>query len=91
MTLGDHCKTGAREPGVSPANFLDWRHDNQVFTEMAAAEPYSHTLSGQGEPEIFRSWVVTAGFFQILGVDALHGRTLMLDEYEPGGDRVVVV
>jgi putative ABC transport system permease protein len=35
--------------------------------------------------------VVTAGFFQILGVDALHGRTFTPDEYRPGGERVVVL
>jgi putative ABC transport system permease protein len=83
-------KSGTTEPGASPANFLDWRSRNQVFEDMAAAEPYSHNLSG-AEPEIFRSWVVTAGFFQILGVDAFLGRTFTADEYKAGGEPAVVI
>jgi predicted permease len=78
-------KTGTQEEGASPANLMDWRNQNQVFSELAAAEPYSHTLSGQGEPEMFRSWRVTEGFFQILGTNALFGRTFTAEEYKRGG------
>jgi putative ABC transport system permease protein len=84
-------KSGAMEPGASPANFFDWRSGNQVFEDMAAAEPFSHNLSGQGDPEIFRSWLVTAGFFEILGVDAFLGRTFTADEYRAGGEPAVVL
>src|SRR5215210_1146671 len=56
---------GIAEDDVSPANFLDWRERNQVFEEMAAADPWSFDLTGDGEPESFRSWLVTRGFFQI--------------------------
>jgi putative ABC transport system permease protein len=84
-------KSGEKEEGASPANFLDWREQNQVFSDAAAAEPYSHNLSGQGEPEAFRSWLVTAGFFQILGVDALLGRTFSSEEYQAGRAPVVVM
>ena len=84
-------QTGVKENGASPANFLDWQSRSQAFTEMAAAEPYSLNLTGQGEPEAFRSWLVTASFFRILGVGALHGRTFAPEEFQPGGERVVVL
>jgi putative ABC transport system permease protein len=86
-----NAKSGAREAGAAPGNFIDWRRDNSVFSALAAAEPFSHNMSGQGEPESFPSWQVTVGFFQILGVEALFGRTLTPDEYRPGAPAVVVL
>jgi len=84
-------KTGKREDGAAPANFLDWRDQNQVFERMAIAEPYSYRLTGNAEPESLRSWLVSEGLFEILGVNALHGRTFMPEEYRAGNDRVIVM
>lgn len=84
-------KTGEKEDGASPANVLDWGERNEVFERLAAAEPYSHRLSGSGDPESFRSWLVSDGFFEILGVGALQGRTFLPDEYKDGNERVVVI
>jgi putative ABC transport system permease protein len=69
-------QTGAAREGVSPANFLDWREQARSFEGIAAAEQFSFTLTGEGEPEALRGWVVTNGFFDILGSNALLGRTL---------------
>jgi putative ABC transport system permease protein len=84
-------KTGDKEDGASPANFLDWRDRNQVFEQLAAAEPYSHRLTGSGDPESFRSWLVSDGFFEILGVNALYGRTFVPEEYKSGNEGVIVI
>jgi putative ABC transport system permease protein len=84
-------KTGKKDDGVSPANFLDWREQNQAFEQMAIVEPYSFRLTGVGEPESFRSWLVSEGTFEILGVKPLYGRTFQPDEYRDGNDRVIVV
>jgi predicted permease len=92
MTLWQaNAKSGEREEGAAPGNFIDWRRETSAFTAMAAAEPFSHNMSGEGEPESFRSWQVTAGFFQVLGADAWLGRTLTADEYQPGGQPAVVL
>ncbi len=82
---------GLQREDVSPANFLDWRDQNQSCTEMAAARPFSYSLSGGEEPEAFRAWQVTTGFFEILGVNVLHGRTFLRDEYSAGNETVVVI
>jgi putative ABC transport system permease protein len=82
-------KTGVKENGAAPGNFLDWRNANQVFARIAAAEPYTHNMAETGEPESFRSWLVTEGFFDTLGVQAFLGRTFTAEEYQPG--RFVVV
>lgn len=84
-------KTGVNQVDCSPANFIDWRDRNQVFEQMAVAEPFSHDLTGQGEPESFSSWLVSEGFFQVLGASVLYGRAFQADDYQPGNDRVVVI
>ena len=80
----------AREE-LSPANFLDLREQSRSFAAIAAADPYSHSYFAEGEPELFQSWLVTRGFFEIFGVPAFVGRTFIEEEYEPGSDDVVVL
>ena len=37
---------------VSPANYLDWKRDNRVFSDMAAILDFLRVnLTGSGEPE----------------------------------------
>ncbi len=84
-------KGGVEREDVSPANFLDYRARNQTFEEMAAIEPFSHSLTGEGEPESFKSWLVTEGFFRVLSTNALHGRTFLPEEHLQGGARAVVI
>jgi hypothetical protein len=68
---------GLERVDVAPANFLDWQEQNQVFGEMSIIEPFGFSLTGQGEPEAIRCWLVSAGFFKILGADAMLGRTFL--------------
>ncbi|HEY6290899.1 MAG TPA: ABC transporter permease [Terriglobia bacterium] len=76
---------------VSAANFLDWRKQNHVFTDMAAVDERSYDVSGSGEPlEVFGEQV-SADFFSVLGVQPALGRTFVPDEDQPGGPRVVVL
>jgi putative ABC transport system permease protein len=75
---------------VSPANFLDWREQARSFQGVAAAEQWGFTLTDSGEPEAMRGWVVTKGFFEILGTNALIGRTLLPEEYEQEKPVVVI-
>ena len=44
----------------------------------------------KGEPQNLRTWRVSEGFFDILGVPA-HGRTFTADEHQPGADGAVVL
>src|ERR1051325_1022239 len=82
---------GVQREDVSPANFLDWRERSRSCTEMAAALPSGFSLTGGEEPEALRAWQVTTGFFEILGINALYGRTFAREEFQPGNDRVVVI
>src|SRR5688572_24919585 len=87
----NNLKAGVARNDVSPANFLDWREQSRSFEAMAGAEPFGFSMIGNGEPEQFRSWLVTSGFFEVLGANALHGRTFIPEDYKPGNERVVVI
>ncbi|HEY9282790.1 MAG TPA: ABC transporter permease, partial [Pyrinomonadaceae bacterium] len=84
-------KAGKDGDDASPANFADWRERAQSFEEMAAVEPYGHNLTGQGEPEAFRSWLASEGFFGVMGTAALHGRTFLPEDHRPGAPPAVVL
>src|SRR5437867_2511437 len=87
---------GAANRGVegeetSPANFFDWLEQSQSYDALGMAEPWGHLMTGDGEPEAIRSWVVSPGFFEALGTPPLRGRTFLPEEYQPGSSPVVVV
>ena len=48
---------------VSPANFLDLRERQQVFSEIAFANPDSMDYVGGGEPEVIRAAMVSNRLF----------------------------
>jgi putative ABC transport system permease protein len=87
----NNLKNGVEREETSPANFFDWRDRAQSLDIVSAAEPFAFNLSGTGEPETFRSWIVTAGFFDALNVSPLYGRTFLPEEYEPGKGQVIVI
>jgi predicted permease len=84
-------RDGIARDDVSPANFLDWQERATAFSEIAFANPFSFDYTGGDEPEVLRNALVSRGFFQILGTNALHGRTFLPEEYEAGKSQVVVL
>ncbi|MEE9473360.1 MAG: ABC transporter permease, partial [Acidimicrobiia bacterium] len=76
---------------VAPANFLDWRQQNEVFEDMAASAGATVNLTGTDEPERIRGRRVSASFFPILGIPPALGRTFLPEEDQPEGEPVVVV
>jgi predicted permease len=76
---------------VSAANFLDFRSGSQSFAQMAAAEAWGGTLSGNDRPEAISGLLMGDGLFELLGVQPLMGRTLQSDDYQPGKDHVLVL
>ena len=57
---------GLERDDVSPANFFDWRERQTSFHELAFANPYSLDYVADGEPVVFRSALVSKGFFDVL-------------------------
>jgi putative ABC transport system permease protein len=75
----------------APANYADWRAQNQVFVDMAAQDMRSFNLTGDGEPEKIEAFGVTANFFPLLGVKPVLGRTFLPEEDQPQANKVVVI
>jgi len=77
---------------VSAANLLDWRRQNDVFTQMAAVDPLkAFNLTGTGNPEEVWGERVTTNLFTLLGVRPVMGRIFLPEEDKPGGPRVVIL
>ncbi|MGB8476315.1 MAG: ABC transporter permease [Candidatus Acidiferrum sp.] len=77
---------------VSSPNYFNWKRSNQVFTGMAAGDPYYNVnLTGDGEPERAATMRVTANYFSVLGVSPELGRTFAVGEDQAGHDHVVVL
>jgi hypothetical protein len=68
--------TGISTHDSSPANYLDWIAQNDVFSKLAASRGNQLTLSGGDQPERIHTTTVTANFFDLFGVNPVAGRTL---------------
>jgi putative ABC transport system permease protein len=75
----------------APANYVDWKTQNQSFVDMAASHEDSFNLTGDGEPERVSAYSVTANFFPLLGVQPLLGRSFLEEEDRPGSHKVVIL
>jgi putative ABC transport system permease protein len=84
-------RIGVPDFPVAPADFIDWRNQNQVFEQMAALQSRRHNLTGGSEPEFVGSVRVSANLFSLLGVNAVQGRTFLPEDDQPGAHRVVVI
>ncbi|MFP5264165.1 MAG: ADOP family duplicated permease [Blastocatellia bacterium] len=87
----DGSEQGFPRNSTTPANFIDWRDQNQVFEGMAALGRQSFNLTGAGEPEKIDGRRVSANLFDLLGVEAHLGRGFLPEEDQPGANRVVVL
>ena len=76
---------------VAPANFLDWREQNQVFDQLATFEFDGFNLAGEGEPESISGVWVSPAIFKLLGVEAALGRVFYPDEEMSGTERALVL
>jgi predicted permease len=78
--------------GMSFPNFQDYRRDNQVFTDLAAFTPITVTWSGGAEPRELQGELVSANYFDVLGVRPVRGRFFMPDEdTKPNGNDVAIL
>jgi len=64
----------------APANYVDWRAQNRVFTDMAATRFTTASLTGDGQPEQLSGKKVTPNFFDVLGVQPAVGRPFTAEE-----------
>ena len=73
-----------------PAEWIEWRRLNTVFTDLASSQPGEPTISGDGEPEQVPARKVTWTFWSVLGVRPALGRVFTEAE-DNSSVRVVVI
>jgi putative ABC transport system permease protein len=76
---------------ISPANFLDWRDQNQVFQDMSAFYSSPYNLTGLGDPEEVTGMAASTNLFDVLGDRPLLGRTFTPEDGVRGKDNVAVL
>lgn len=78
--------------GMSYPNFQDYERQNQVFTGLTCISGGPLTWSGGAEPKQIIGLLVSANYFDVLGVRPTVGRFFFPDEdKKPGGNNVAVL
>ena len=80
-----------RREALSPADYLDFKKQGDVFERFAAFEWWTANLVGRDEPENVQGFFVSADFFQVLGVQPVAGRAFLSDDEIQGRHRRVVL
>ena len=78
---------GWSQASFTRANFWDVQDQNRTFDAIAAIEYGSVNLTGTGYPERLRRGLISAEFFQVLGVTPLKGRLFTKGEDAAGAAR----
>jgi len=76
---------------INLGNFMDWKEQNQVFSDMAVFFDRSFNLTGNGEPEEIPVQFATTNLFSVLGTNPLLGRTFQAEEGGAGQPGLAVI
>ena len=79
------------QSSISYPNFLDWQRDNRSFALLGAYRGDDFNLTGSGEAQRLKAEMVSADFFQILGVQPVMGRLFNAGDDHAGGAPVVLL
>ncbi len=82
---------------MNPFDFRDFRSRNHSFEGMAAFTHHDLQLSGAGQPGQagqpvrLSAFLVTSGYFRVLGLQPERGREFEEKDELPGNDKVVII
>jgi putative ABC transport system permease protein len=85
---------GLVEGSSSYLDFEDWRTQTEGFEGLAAFWTFPNgdvNLTGGSEPQRVSVARISTGFFEVLGVAPLHGRTFLADETVLGNHRRAIL
>ncbi|HUJ43159.1 MAG TPA: ABC transporter permease [Opitutaceae bacterium] len=90
VTMVMECQ-GADENSVSYVNFLDWHEQQDVFSSLAIYHPEQAKLKTSDRVELVSTLLVSADFFDVLGVHPAQGRNLTAEDDRAGAAPVAWV
>ena len=91
LVSGADLKTKQVFGDATPANFLDWRARNHTFAAMAAVRGAPLTFTTGDHPEQIAGAMVSANYFDVLGVKPALGRAFQADDERPGAPRALIL
>lgn len=82
---------GSERGNVSPATWLEWQAQADLFEGFAAWNDTRRILTESGEPEVLFTQTVSYEFFPLLRAQAFRGRVFTADDDRPNADPVVIL
>ncbi|HTM26681.1 MAG TPA: ABC transporter permease [Vicinamibacterales bacterium] len=82
---------GDKYSTTSYPDYVDLRARNDVFSDLVGFSPAIAALKAGDRSRMALGEVVTGNYFQVLGISAALGRTILPDDDRRGAPRVVVV
>jgi predicted permease len=82
---------GVNNVPFSVKEIQDYREQSQTLHDVVEHHTMSFTLLGGNEPQRVQTGVVSANFFDVLGVKPLLGRTFVEADEQHGADAVLVL
>jgi predicted permease len=76
---------------IALPNLRDWQARNNAFESIEGFRSVDVTLTGRGEPQRLQARQVSAGFFPMLGIEAILGRPLTVADDKPDARPVVLL
>ncbi|HEX8188166.1 MAG TPA: ABC transporter permease [Pyrinomonadaceae bacterium] len=77
--------------GFSVKEFFDYRDQSKTMESMVEHHSMNFILYGRDEPERVQTGVVSANFFDVLGVKPLLGRSFRPEDETLGGEAVLML
>ena len=82
---------GGASLGVSWPNYLDWRAQNQAFSDLGCYQTITFTLTGVGEAEELSGAFISDRLFESAWRSPQLGRAFTPEENQPAHHRVVIL
>jgi hypothetical protein len=76
---------------LSAPDFMSYHDDARSFSGVAAVNPRQETLTGLEDPSWVRVGLVSADFFEVMGVSPFVGRGFRPEENLPGRESVAML
>jgi putative ABC transport system permease protein len=86
----DHSLPGVVPESLSYPDYFDWRAQTHTFSGMASYTGSGVTLESGGQAQRLDAQIVSANFFQVLGVPPMLGRDFRWED-EKAGHRTVML